>query len=80
MLFWSITPRVMHAIVKGARRREVNAHNANVWLAYNTVALGRIPKRLPPLRSLLIERDGPAPKARHWRQQLAVARQMYGKA
>ncbi len=69
----------MLAIAAGARRRRDAEHNGRAWLAWHVAALQRTPKRLPKLSALMIDPDRPA-KARTWRQQLAIARAMTGRA
>jgi hypothetical protein len=69
----------MLTIAAGARRRIAAEHNGRAWLAWNIVALDRA-RKLPPLKSLLIDADRPQQQARTWSQQLAVARQLAGLA
>lgn len=57
-LFWRSTPRMLGVIATAAQRRREAAHNAMVWLAFNTAAFHRA-KRLSPadMRKLLLRRD-----------------------
>ncbi len=67
----------MMAIAAGARRRQVAEHNGRAWLAWNIVAIERA-RRMPTLKSLLIDADGPGRRRQTWQEQRAIARQLAG--
>jgi len=67
----------MLAIAAGARRRQAADHNGRAWLAWNIVALDRA-RRMPALKSLQIDADGPGRRRQTWQEQRAIARQLAG--
>ena len=68
----------MLVIAAGARRRNAAEHNGRAWLAWNIVAIDRA-RRMPPLKSLLVDPDRPAQvKTQTWREQLVIANQLAG--
>lgn len=65
----------MFRIAAGARRRRDAEHNERVWAVWHIAALQRV-RRLPQLKSLMIEPDQHMKRAHTWQQQFAVLRQM----
>jgi hypothetical protein len=69
----------MLSIAAGARRRQTNEHNARAWLAWNIVAIDRA-RRMPTLKSLMVDPDGAGRRKQTWQEQRAIARQLAGLA
>jgi len=58
----------MTAVIRGAHRRAVEAHNGRAWLAWHVAVLPRA-KRMPPLSKLQVQMR---PKRQTWREQMAI--------
>lgn len=54
-MFWRLTLREMHVILKGCGERLDREHNANAWLAWHVAALQRA-KKFPPLKEMQIRK------------------------
>lgn len=72
-MFWSLTLRVIGVILDASVSRMHKEHNDRAWLAWHIEALAR-QKKLPKLKSLLIDAAAAKPKRRQTvEEQIAIA-------
>ena len=76
-LFWRLTLREIHAVLKGAAKRRDGELRMRAWQAWTTAALTisavHKPKKFPKLDKVLPKAGGTARQPQSWQQQKMIA-------